>query len=508
MRMPSGGTTAMGEINDGNDLDNDAIHSASKDGRKTYAAAARSGHRSDRKERRGDNNNADDDAKTMNLNATEDEKTDPKKHGKGESEEADLRAAADSPGWGFMAMVTNEHLLDKLKILNYESDLAPLMKSSGFRGLPRHYFAAASHPGQQFFMFVSVAAWLIRQTGRKMNMPEEYEDPNSLIATILDHLRKLSKPVDFPPNKLKSGSGEHVLVVLDRLADEALLHGHFSWEKPRYPAEAPDDEEVVEDDPEIDLNNLEQDMDAFNNDLDDDEGLIDLEALKLQQDAKETEGSKLDNILESNVDSHAWKMELERVLPTLRVTLKLDGKDWRTHIDQMHSNQGAIDKYLAETSAHLTKLSEDINRTLEKISSREKYVNQSLEHTLLSFRQLQDRLAEKREAEKTESGSLDQLSAQLTAISTELDKVKQEMEEKGANMTDGQPLVRIKQAHAKLKKEIVDMDIRLGVLDHMLIVKKLREKRELQKLTSSGGAGEGGGGGVGVGGKNLPETFV
>jgi len=255
-------------------------------------------------------------------------------------------------------------------------------------------------------------------------------------------------------------------------------------------------------------------MDAFNNDLDDDEGLIDLEALKLQQDAKETEGSKLDNILESNVDSHAWKMELERVLPTLKVTLKLDGKDWRTHIDQMHNNQGAIDKYLAETSAHLTKLSEDINRTLEKIGSREKYVNQSLEHTLLSFRQLQDRLAEKREAEKTESASLDQLSAQLTGISTELDKVKQEMEEKGANMTDGQPLVRIKQAHAKLKKEIVDMDIRLGVLDHMLIVKKLREKRELQKLTSGGsgsgaaGAGDGGVGGGTTGGKEMTETFV
>ena len=41
------------------------------------------------------------------------------------------------------------------------------------------------------------------------------------------------------------------------------------------------------------------------------------------------------------------------------------------------------------SAVHLTKLSEDINRTLEKINSREKYVNQSLEHTLLSFRQLQ-----------------------------------------------------------------------------------------------------------------------
>ena len=70
------------------------------------------------------------------------------------------------------------------------------------------------------------------------------------------------------------------------------------------------------------------------------------------------------------------------------------------------------------------------------------------------------------------------------------------MEEKGANMTNGEPLVKIKQAHGTLKREIVDMDIRLGVLDHMLIVKKLREKRELQKLTSSGGVAADGDGGA------------
>jgi len=36
---------------------------------------------------------------------------------------------------------------------------------------------------------------------------------------------------DFPPNRLKSGSGEHCLWVLDRLADEALKTKNFAWKR-------------------------------------------------------------------------------------------------------------------------------------------------------------------------------------------------------------------------------------------------------------------------------------
>jgi len=36
---------------------------------------------------------------------------------------------------------------------------------------------------------------------------------------------------DFPPNRLKSGSGEQCLWVLDRLADEALKAKNFAWKR-------------------------------------------------------------------------------------------------------------------------------------------------------------------------------------------------------------------------------------------------------------------------------------
>ena len=50
-------------------------------------------------------------------------------------------------------------------------------------------------------------------------------------------------------------------------------------------------------------------------------------------------------------------------------------QEWRAHYDQMHSHQDAIQTKLADTKVYLDKLQEEIGRTLEKISSREKYIN-------------------------------------------------------------------------------------------------------------------------------------
>ena len=41
----------------------------------------------------------------------------------------------------------------------------------------------------------------------------------------------------------------------------------------------------------------------------------------------------------------------------------------------MHNHQDAIESKLADTKVYLDKLQQEIGRTLEKISSREKYIN-------------------------------------------------------------------------------------------------------------------------------------
>lgn len=55
--------------------------------------------------------------------------------------------------------------------------------------LNRHYFALPTNPGEQFYMFCTLAAWLINKAGRHFEQPQEYDDPNATISNILSELR-------------------------------------------------------------------------------------------------------------------------------------------------------------------------------------------------------------------------------------------------------------------------------------------------------------------------------
>jgi estrogen-related receptor beta like 1 len=66
-----------------------------------------------------------------------------------------------------------------------------------------------------------------------------------------------------------------------------------------------------------------------------------------------------------------------------------DAQDWRAHLEQMQRHRSGIDEALATTKSQLDKLHSDIEVTLEKISSREKFLNSQLEPLLVQYRSLQ-----------------------------------------------------------------------------------------------------------------------
>ncbi|NXC15129.1 IFT57 protein, partial [Corythaeola cristata] len=117
---------------------------------------------------------------------------------------------------------------------------------------------------------------------------------------------------------------------------------------------------------------------------------------------------------------------------------------------------------------YLDKLHNEISRTLEKINSREKYINSQLEHMVQEYRSAQALLSEV-------------MHSSFSLITEVLERVKQETEEKGSSMTDGAPLVKIKQALTKLKQETIQMDIQIGVMEHTLLQSKLKEKSNMTR---------------------------
>ena len=386
-----------------------------------------------------------------------------------------------SPSTSYVMYVRMEDLLEKLKLLNYDTDFLSEFK---IKAINRNYFVTQTNPGEQFYTFTSLAAWLIRKTGRKFEHPQESDDPNSTIALMLDHLRDLNVPVEFPPNKLKQGSGEHAIYVLDNLADEALKTQKFQWKKVEIPPDEPNDEpDIEDDDAELILEKVEEEMMAECDDEDEDILHVDDITKLYGQDFIET--NKLDDILESKTNREDWQLELERVLPQLKVTIKTDSRDWRSHIDQMKQLRTNIAANLTGTRSQLDKLHVDITNTLDKVKTRELYLNRQLEPILREYQRLQEEQSKVKEQYRDVSGGVTERTRVFNKLSEELEHIKREMDERGSSMTDGTPLVNIKKTITKMKSEISEMNVRIGVLEYSLMCARIRDRTQLQEDMNS-----------------------
>ncbi|CAL8090010.1 unnamed protein product [Calicophoron daubneyi] len=434
----------------------------------------------------------------------------------------------DAPPNPYALFVHMEKLSEKLKLLNYERDYC---RTRHQKPISRHYFAIQTNPGEQFYGFTALAAWLIVKANGKIDPPQEYDDPNATIATILDAVRELGHAVEFPPSKLKSGCGDHCIEVLSMLADSALSTQGHHFALPNYPEEEKDELDVEEGDSSAADDDICEwrgqagggrcssqkpsvaDLDAsgmedYSEEEEDD--VPDVEALRSRgnrtQNATSTNGLTSNGfispivgdkvlsdlgvdkgtlnpagVLETSIDPSDWQLEVERVLPQLRITIRSDAKDWRAHLEEMRRYQQDIDKNYADAKGQLTRLHDDLTRALDKINSREKYVNSQLEPLLNEYKSIQDSLTEVTMKYRDASGGITERSRTLAEISEELERVKNEMDERGSSMTDGSPVVRIKQAIQRLKSEMTAMDIRTGVLEHILLRTHLRLREDSQK---------------------------
>lgn len=70
--------------------------------------------------------------------------------------------------------------------------------------------------------------------------------------------------------------------------------------------------------------------------------------------------------------------------------------------------------------------------------------------------------------------------AELQRIGEQLEEIRANMDEKGQNISDSTPVMRIKNAIKKLNEELHDMEVRIGVVSHTLLQLSLKNRREMQ----------------------------
>ncbi|XP_039431055.1 intraflagellar transport protein 57 homolog [Culex pipiens pallens] len=386
----------------------------------------------------------------------------------------------DQNGASSVSSYQVDDLMEKLKLLNYERLLLKEMK---MKQINRYYFLKSFNPGEQFFMFTSICAWLIRKIGKTFDQPQEFDDPNMVISRIIRVLQEMDVPTDFQTNKLIQGAGPICVYIMDCLATQALKLTKFQLKRPECKKEDDPMVDLIENDSEIILEKVEEEQMAGASGESDDEGngLFDLNFA----DQKSKKVTNKEYKVDSLTDSENWRLELERVLPQLKVVVKTDSRDWRAHLEQMRSLRSNIESATEETDGQLKKLQTDISYVMEKIESREKHLNNDLKELIQQYKQILveynqvNGLMKENDQEKTEK------EHELSKITNELENIKIQMEQRGNSMTDGSPLINIKKAIFRIKEEISEMDIKIGVMEHTLnseIIKQSTQYAEFDSL--------------------------
>ncbi|CAG4960902.1 unnamed protein product [Colias eurytheme] len=352
------------------------------------------------------------------------------------------------------------NIMDKLRLLKIDTELRPQIK---MKPMSRYYFVTSTNPGEQFFVFASTAAWLIRKTGKAFEQPNEEDDPNAIIAVIVETLREKEIAVDFSSHKLKQGYGDQVSYILNVLADEALKAENFEWQKPIVDIpdteESVDDVDQVEDETEITLDKVEEEMAIYSEESD----------AEQFGDVEEKESETLGNKI---YDEEAWKLELERVAPALRLKISADGRDWRTRHAQMKVYKDELCERFKTTGTQLNKVYNNINSGMEKIAARENILNERFQPLVRKYGMLLDELNKVTNEYKEVSVGVTERQEMLNEITAKIENIKQRTESRGSSMNDNAPLVTAKKALETLNKDIQELDFQIIVLLWMLISKE------------------------------------
>eukprot|EP00916_Digyalum_oweni_P005398 GHVL01009432.1.p1 GENE.GHVL01009432.1~~GHVL01009432.1.p1 ORF type:complete len:315 (+),score=79.45 GHVL01009432.1:178-1122(+) len=274
-----------------------------------------------------------------------------------------------------VALFFSEEVVQMLQLLDYEKQFC----DKRFMPVTGSYWAYPAGPSQLKY-FLALVEWLLKQLGRSA-IWSKYDDPNTACTNIVTSLQELRLGIDAHAAKLTKGYGDAVCNVLHKLTQHLLKTRQFKFLKPSYPndntSEAPtealDDEDdicglddIVTADDEIEEDN----MAAY--------GIIPQQTSSFASTDEKDDDTRA--LLNSQVDPQVWALELERVAPKLKIQTPSDSNEWRVHHEQSKKLQQSVQQSLPTISSNLKTLSQQIHSTLERIKTKEDFINTQLDN--------------------------------------------------------------------------------------------------------------------------------
>jgi chromosome segregation ATPase len=119
-------------------------------------------------------------------------------------------------------------------------------------------------------------------------------------------------------------------------------------------------------------------------------------------------------------------------------------------------------------TANVRNIEEEINR----LSSREATLNSQFPEISHHYKDIKLQLYDYLNRARTTNDSLRTLSVDLASVTEKLDDYKDSAEAKDSGNNDTSPLVRVKAALHQIKSEIMNFDLKIGVVSNSLMTAK------------------------------------
>ncbi|CAD8109533.1 unnamed protein product [Paramecium primaurelia] len=358
-----------------------------------------------------------------------------------------------------------EDLYEKLILLNYEQSY---IKQKGGKPLNRAYFVNQTNSSEQFSQFKTLAKWLFSQNDVQTTDFNKLDDPVTLSQNILNEVKNIGIDVDFPPLKLKQGFGEYVVYVLQQLASKALQKKKFQFKKVRIEQQS----QTQEEEPVQETGSVSSDSDP------------EVASDEEPEDVFNEQGFQKDEermVIESNVNPQEWAKEVERASQKMKIVIKPNAGEWRQHFDATKQYSSQVKAILPEARIKLERLTDELSEILDRISKREYNINENMHDMGSEYKKKNEEVKRIELQCKNYTNAIKEMGDQYKQISEKYETVQNKLNEHGNISTDQSPVIRIKAALTKIRLEIKQMDLRIGVLSHNILQRTYNESKAMQE---------------------------
>lgn len=309
-------------------------------------------------------------------------------------------------------------------------------------------------------------------------------DSDTLIREVVAELavRGIQISAEATLAQLQQGYGEGVCLILNELINQELVGRDFHFENPAW-GEAPAgdgvppdevDEEVMDSESEGSEKNAESSSEEFGNELS--LGRIETGFMERGQGSSAIPSS-LEQVHESNVDPEAWKAEVERVRPHLKMSADLLGPlgGWQGTLSQTRELCMRVDEIVQPglLPDRIYGCCRQWRRDLDELRCHEDRLNARFSKRATETAQLRAESATETEAIATLQASVTTLSGQLGTVTEELEKQKSEVAGQSEVALDTEKLPNLRKAIQSLRDESRQLELRIGCVQFELTGQQL-----------------------------------